>query len=92
MKSLVFSLCCLLATAYAGRGQRPDCKCYPDDDCWPSKREWNKLSRDTGDRLSVELPPGLPCFETYEGEHVDGANDPEKCAEVTASWTDPNWV
>lgn len=90
MKLLALSLWGLVATALA-RG-RSDCKCYPDDKCWPSKREWNKLSRDTGGRLSVELPPGLSCFKTYEGEVVDGADDPEKCAEVTENWTDPDWV
>lgn len=91
MKLLALSFFGLLATASAG-GKGPSCKCYPGDKCWPAKREWDALSRETQGRLSVELPPGLPCFETYEGQPVEGANDPAKCAEVTENWTDASWV
>lgn len=91
MKWSSFSLLGLLAVAVQA-GPQSTCKCYPGESCWPSQGKWNQLSAEVGGRLSVELPPGLPCFATYEGQVVVGVNDPAKCAEVTSKWSDPDWV
>lgn len=91
MKWSGLSLLGLFAAAVHGAATST-CKCYPGDSCWPAQAKWNELNTSVGGRLSVELPPGLPCFATYNGQTVAGANDPVKCAEVTAKWNDPDWV
>ncbi len=92
MKLLSLSFLALLATGVVAGGNSPQCRCYPGDSCWPSKKDWNKLSKDTNNKLAVELPPGLACFPTYEGQPVEGAYDPAKCQEVTDNWANPDYM
>ncbi|KAL2020586.1 hypothetical protein VTK56DRAFT_8174 [Thermocarpiscus australiensis] len=65
------------------------CKCYPGDSCWPSATTWQKLNSTVGGNLRVNLPPGVPCYNTFQGllGNVSTYNAAE-CAKVTANWND----
>lgn len=76
------------STAFAGQsalnelgvppGPKDDCKCLPNDKCWPSEKEWKKLDKKVGGRLHATIPLGQPC-------HGDEYNE-AKCLELKDEW------
>lgn len=65
------------------------CKCYPGDDCWPSESQWQKLNTTVGGNLHVNIPPGAPCYNTFQGPlGTVNTYDAAECERVTAGWAD----
>jgi len=48
-------------------GSNYACKCAPGDDCWPNKGQWQKLNNTVDGNLQVNVPPGAPCYNTFQG-------------------------
>lgn len=63
------------------------CKCYPGDACWPDDAKWRKLNTTVGGNLRVNIPPGAPCYNSFQGPlgTVNTYNAAE-CEKVTANW------
>ncbi|KAK3370591.1 hypothetical protein B0H63DRAFT_318484 [Podospora didyma] len=63
------------------------CKCYAGDSCWPSGKDWQSLNTTVGGNLRVNLPPGAPCYNTFQGPlgNVSTFNAAQ-CASVTAGF------
>ncbi|KAK4246727.1 hypothetical protein C7999DRAFT_41881 [Corynascus novoguineensis] len=65
------------------------CKCYPGDDCWPNRGQWQKLNNTVGGNLQVNIPPGAPCYNTFQGPLGDVATyNAAECQKVTSNWND----
>lgn len=65
------------------------CKCYPGDDCWPGEDQWQKLNDTVDGNLLVNIPPGAPCYNTFEGLLGDVQTyDEAECQKVTQNWGD----
>jgi hypothetical protein len=70
-------------------GSNYACKCYPGDACWPNSAEFQKLNSTVGGNLQINIPPGAPCYNTFEGPlGTVNTYDAAACAKVTASWAD----
>ena len=65
------------------------CKCYSDNACWPSTKDWKQLNSSVDGRLQVALPPGAPCYNSL-GEL--STYDAGKCAEITAKFADEQYM
>ncbi|KAK1982749.1 hypothetical protein LZ30DRAFT_624744 [Colletotrichum cereale] len=74
---VVFAFIALLAVLPFVSGQ---CKCTPDDLCWPSDKEWGRFNSSVSGRLIRAVPPAAPC---YAGPNRDAA----ACEAVTQGWT-----
>lgn len=48
-------------------GQKYGCRCYADDDCWPSKMDWKSLNHTVRGNLIAHAPPGAPCHKSFSG-------------------------
>ncbi|KAF9462839.1 isoamyl alcohol oxidase [Collybia nuda] len=46
------------------------CKCFPGDECWPSRAEWSSLNATVGGRLIATVPLGTPCHDPNYDEGV----------------------
>lgn len=58
------------------------CKCYSDNACWPSNKEWDAFNRTLDGALQLAIPAAVSChykFENYTFNTYDAA----KCADVT---------
>lgn len=65
------------------------CKCYPGDDCWPSAAQWQALNTTVDGNLHVNIPPGAPCYNTFQGPLGDVQTyDAAECMRVFANWHD----
>lgn len=64
-----------------------ECKCYPGDDCWPDEGQWKTLNSTVDGNLQVNIPPGAPCYNTFQGPlgDVETYNEAE-CEKVTSNW------
>ncbi|KAL3478431.1 hypothetical protein BJX99DRAFT_256552 [Aspergillus californicus] len=63
----------------------PSCRCYPDDPCWPSLGEWNKLNASLSGSLFLTHPISSVChpntsFMPYSNQ---------KCSELRSHWSIP---
>jgi hypothetical protein len=65
------------------------CKCYAEDGCWPSLKEWQALNASVDGLLQKVLPIAASCYNTFEGVSTYNA---EKCAAVTAGWSSQLFV
>jgi hypothetical protein len=73
-------------------GHKYGCKCYIGQSCWPSASKWNSLNSTVGGSLIVDIPPGAPCHNTFNGPlGTVNTYDAAACAEATAMWTDETW-
>ncbi|CAI6339371.1 unnamed protein product [Periconia digitata] len=61
--------------------QSSACKVYPEDANWPSDSAWEALNKVTDNRLLTR--PSPQASVCYDGPLYD----PEKCAELTATWS-----
>ncbi|KAK4099520.1 FAD-binding domain-containing protein [Parathielavia hyrcaniae] len=63
------------------------CKCYPGDSCWPNHAKWRKLNATVGGNLKVNIPPGAPCYNSFEGPLGEvNTYDEAECDRVTSNW------
>lgn len=60
-----------------------ECKCFPGDKCWPTKKEWDSLNKTVDGRLVATVPLASPCFQSW------GNEDEEVCSELKELWTKP---
>ena len=77
----LLSLTVTLVTLVAGDGQ--DCKCGPNDACWPSKRDWDRLNSTVNGRLIKTVPIGAVCHDSYDGQPT---YDAAACTQLQATW------
>ncbi|KAH8890145.1 FAD-binding domain-containing protein [Thozetella sp. PMI_491] len=69
------------------------CKCYFGDSCWPSPVAWQTLNTTVGGNLIVDIPPGAPCHQVFEGPLGNITTyDAAKCAAVTANFSNEQWT
>lgn len=61
-----------------------DCKCFPGDDCWPTVEEWSEFNSTIDGKLIATVPLAAPCHDDGFGSY-----DEAICAEMQASWLDP---
>jgi hypothetical protein len=67
------------------------CKCYSDNECWPSKAKWNALNTTVDGALKTALPPAASCHRSVAG--VPGSTyDAATCAKVTENWTNEQFL
>ncbi|KAL2204475.1 FAD-binding domain-containing protein [Sarocladium strictum] len=59
-------------TAHHARRLRPaqadDCRCLPQDACWPSIQEWQDFNATVDGRLVATTPIGSPCHDPHYDE------------------------
>ncbi|GAB1312586.1 hypothetical protein MFIFM68171_02796 [Madurella fahalii] len=81
------------AVATTFQGMHFGCKCSPGQSCWPSATKWNSLNQTVDGRLLAHIPPGAPCYNTFDGP-LGAVNtyDAAACSEVMANWTSENWT
>lgn len=60
-----------------------NCRYIEGDAGWPSTRQWNALNATVGGRLHKVIPPGAPCYNSFENLQT---YDAQRCAEVTEGW------
>ncbi|KAF1944572.1 FAD-binding domain-containing protein [Clathrospora elynae] len=66
------------------------CKCYSDNSCWPTSKDWDKLNKTVDGTLQLAIPPGAVCHKSFD----NSANiyDAAKCADVQANWGNEQWL
>ena len=71
--------------ARSGPPHHRRCKVFPGDDDWPSERTWDRFESLLGGKgtLKPTTPLAAPCYPDRK------EYNPEKCAEITARWSDP---
>lgn len=86
---LRFGLLVGFLTFQAGEaaGQQRQCKCGPDQSCWPSKDVWSQLNATIGGRLIQTVPIGAVCHDSFNGISYYNAAE---CAALKASWALPD--
>lgn len=68
--------------------KKKECRCFPNEECWPIAEEWNYLNKTIGGRLSIPKSPIDPCLDS-----VRRNNDPDSCiAALNDFGKDPFWV
>ncbi|PYH43022.1 FAD-binding domain-containing protein [Aspergillus saccharolyticus JOP 1030-1] len=62
---LIFCLCLLQmprdVVSITTRQHSQDCRCLPDDNCWPTLHDWNTFNRSVNGRLIRIRPVGAVC-------------------------------
>ncbi|KAK4458178.1 hypothetical protein QBC42DRAFT_277389 [Cladorrhinum samala] len=87
--AIVGASCLPKSTTRRWNGSTYSCKCFPGDDCWPSTAQWNALNSTVGGNLQVNIPPGAPCYKTFQGPFGNiSTYDAQKCATVTSKFGD----
>jgi len=71
-------------------GAEYKCKCYSDNACWPTKRDWEKLNETVSGTLQIALPPGAVCHKQFE--NITSVYDTAKCADTQANWGNEQWL
>jgi hypothetical protein len=75
------------------KGANFGCKCYPGESCWPSAAKWKALNATVDGKLLVQIPPGAPCHNTFNGPlGTVRTYDEAKCAEVNQNWESESWT
>jgi hypothetical protein len=78
MKANIICIMALMAGCVTGQ----ECKCFPDEPCWPSLDEWAQLNNTVDGRLVATTPLGKQCHDPefnatecdYLKEHWDSVN------------------
>lgn len=60
------------------------CKVFPGDQQWPSHSSWSTLNNLLDGALIKTVPLAASCYSSWP------QYDSEKCANLTAQWTDSN--
>lgn len=71
-------------------GAEYQCKCYSDNSCWPTNKDWEKLNKTVSGTLQVALPPGAVCYKQFENK--TSVYDAAKCADTQANWGNEQWL
>ncbi|KAF2833069.1 FAD/FMN-containing isoamyl alcohol oxidase-like protein MreA [Ophiobolus disseminans] len=66
------------------------CKCYSDNACWPTNKDWEKLNKSVDNTLQVAVPPGAVCHKTFGNS--SSVYNAAKCAETQAKWIDEQYL
>ncbi|KAK3680909.1 hypothetical protein B0T22DRAFT_474350 [Podospora appendiculata] len=81
-----------LKTTYVD-GVKYGCKCYFGDDCWPAASAWQRLNQTVDGSLSVNMPPGAACHNTFAGPFgTVNTYNAAACADITANFADESWT
>ncbi|KAI0012466.1 FAD binding domain protein [Xylariaceae sp. FL0662B] len=64
---------------------RPQCRCFPGDSCWPSSTEWVLFNNTIEGRLIATVPIASPCHDTFPGVSFNAS----KCADIQENWARP---
>ncbi|KAF2856089.1 FAD/FMN-containing isoamyl alcohol oxidase-like protein MreA [Plenodomus tracheiphilus IPT5] len=67
------------------------CKCYGDNACWPTNKDWDKLNKTVSGALQVAVPPGAVCHKSF-GNSSTNFYDAAKCADTQANWVNEQWL
>ena len=60
-----------------------NCRCGPEDSCWPSKQDWDNLNSTVGGHLVKTVPLGAVCRYSFGNVSY---YDATACAKLKASW------
>ncbi|KAL4748733.1 hypothetical protein BDW72DRAFT_205344 [Aspergillus terricola var. indicus] len=69
-------------------GRKPpssSCRCFPDDPCWPSPEEWEKLNASLFGNLIPTVPIGSVCYTDISFARYSS----QECAELKSHWPIP---
>lgn len=69
-----------LASANDARGSG-SCRCFPGDECWPSRDVWSSFNASVDGRLIATVPLGTPCHTPNYDEAV--------CETLSNQWMFP---
>ena len=72
-------------------GTEYQCKCYSDNACWPTNKDWEKLNTTVNGQLQLALPPGAVCHTKLGNDSVSPYNA-AKCADTKANWQNEQWL
>jgi hypothetical protein len=67
------------------------CKCYSDNACWPTTKEWSSLNTTVGGALQLALPPGAVCHNKIGNLSVSTYNA-AACENVKANWVNEQFL
>ncbi|KAI0883043.1 FAD-binding domain-containing protein [Annulohypoxylon maeteangense] len=74
-------------------GSQYGCKCYPGDECWPSKDNWAALNSTVDGNLLMNIPPGASCHNTFEGPLGQiSTYNASACENALAMWSNEQWT
>jgi hypothetical protein len=65
-------------TALAAVASKADCRCTPEQACWPVESQWAALNQTVGGKLIKGVPPAAVCHEPNYNE--------EQCEKVKANF------
>jgi hypothetical protein len=65
-------------------------KCYSDNSCWPTNKDWEKLNKTVSGALQLAIPPGAVCYKNFE--NGTSVYDAAKCADTQANWGNEQWL
>jgi hypothetical protein len=94
--SLLLASNSVLAAKWIGEvkkvnGAEYQCKCYSDNSCWPTTKDWEKLNKTVDGTLQLAIPPGAVCHTTFGNASVS-TYDAGKCADTQANWLNEQWL
>ncbi|KAJ5667199.1 hypothetical protein N7507_003063 [Penicillium longicatenatum] len=74
-------LAILAGVTLASQNITSQCRCIPNDSCWPSMNEWSKFNATVSGRLIKTVPLAAPChYPTYNST---------ECQCLQDQWTQP---
>ena len=62
----------------------PICRCFPTDNCWPSKSQWKAFNETLDGKLLLTMPLASACHQDRFTEF-----NAQQCAELQSAWTLP---
>ncbi|EAT85430.1 hypothetical protein HBH56_038620 [Parastagonospora nodorum] len=71
-------------------GVNYQCKCYSDNACWPTNKDWDRLNKTSNGALQVAIPPGAVCHKEFG--NMTSVYDAAKCADTQANWSSEQWL
>jgi len=71
-------------------GVKYQCKCYSDNECFPSPTDWAALNKTVGGALKRALPPGAPCFNSIG--NASNTYNAAECADVQKNWVNEQYL
>lgn len=80
----LLSLVPLILVAVSTRPDESNCRCTPQQKCWPSPSEWSSLNDTIDGNLAVVRPLAAVC-------HAGSEQDATACKKVTSLWTNSTW-
>ena len=76
---LSIAVICFIITTVLGQ----NCKCGPEDSCWPPRKQWDNLNSTVNGRLIKTVPIGAICRYSFENTSY---YNPQGCAKLKATW------